>query len=305
MKSRLTTDLGLKLFSLLLGITLWYAVAREQGAEFVYSIPLELRDVPDGLEVIEESAQQVDVRLRGPAEILRRLTPQDLGVAVDLSDAATGERVVYLTPDDVAVPFGARVMRVTPASLQIVLDRTVERKVKVIPRVVGTPSEGFELYNILTSPQEIVVVGPASLVQELEQVTTEPLSSDGLRQPFTRSVRLELDPLIRLEQDTSVELTLDIREVRRQRELKDVPITARPDGVRADLSPASIAILVEGPKSVVEQLRPKDFLAELRLEGLGKGRYTRSPIVRVRGPHELVPIQILSVKPEEITVRVN
>ncbi|MGH9334494.1 MAG: CdaR family protein, partial [Vicinamibacteria bacterium] len=114
MRERLTDHLGLKLVSLVLGFSLWYAVSREQEAEFSVVIPIELRDLPEGLEVIEESVQQVDVRLRGPAEILRRLTPQEVNIGVDLSDAEPGERLAYLAPRDVAAPFAARVMRVTP-----------------------------------------------------------------------------------------------------------------------------------------------------------------------------------------------
>lgn len=305
MKSRLTDDLGLKVISLLLGCSLWYAVAREQGAEFVFSIPIELRDVPDGLEVVDQSVQQVDVRIRGPAEILRRLSPQDLRVAVDLSDAEPGERVGYLTPDDVRVPFGARVMRVTPASLRIGLDRTLERTVNVIPRVLGAPAEGFELQQIELIPQQVTVVGPASLVRGVEQVTTEPLSAEGLRQPFSRSVRLELDPLIRLVGDTSVELSLDVREVRLRKELAGVTVSTMPDGVSAAISPDSVRILVEGPRSVVSELQSESFSAEVRIDGLARGEHRLVPIVRVPEGAGFAALHIVSVSPEEIDVRVR
>ena len=305
MRERLTENLGLKMLSLVLGITLWYAVARDQGAEFVFSIPVELRNVPEGLEVVEESAQQVDVRLRGPSEILRRLTPRDLRVGVDLSDAEPGERVAYLTPDDVAVPFGARVLRVTPASVQITLDRTLERTVNVIPRVSGAPAEGFELAGIELSPQVITVVGPATQVRSLEQVTTEPVSAEGLRQPYSRSVSLELDPLVRLEQESSVDLTLDVREVRLRKELAGVTVKPQPDGVDADLDPKTVWVLVEGPRSIVEQLRAEDLEAEVRLDGVAAGSHRVAAVVRVLRPDELAAIHIISVKPEEIEVDVH
>ncbi len=305
MRERLTENLGLKVLSLVLGITLWYAVARDQGAEFAFSIPLELRNVPEGLEVVEESVQQVDVRLRGPSEILRRLTPRDFRVGVDLSEAEPGERVAYLTPDDVAVPFGARVLRVTPASVQIALDRTVERTVNVIPRVSGAPAEGFELVGIELSPQTITVIGPATQVRSLEQVTTEPVSAEGLRQPYSRSVSLELDPLVRLEQESSVDLTLDVREVRLRKELAGVSVNPKPDGVDAELDPETVRVLVEGPKSLVEQLRAEDLEAEIRLDGVPAGSHRVVPVVRVLDPARRAPIHIISVKPEAIEVDVR
>lgn len=305
MKERLTDNLGLKVLSLLMGVTLWYAVAREQGAEFAFSIPLELREVPEGLEVVEESVQQVDVRLRGPSEILRGLTPQDVSVGIDLSDAGAGERIAYLTPDDVEVPFGARVMRVTPASVQIVLDHTLERTVNVIPRVSGSPAEGFELAGIELSPKTIVVVGPASQIRNLDQVTTEPVSAEGLRQPFSRTVRLELDPLIRLERDTSVDLTLDVREVRMRREVRGVAVTTRPEQVNATFEPETVRVVVEGPKSLVEQLRAEELEAEVRLDGLEPGNHRVAPIVHVDDSAELAALHIVSVSPEDVEVVVR
>ena len=305
MKSFLTDNIALKLFSLLLGFAFWYAVARESGVEFAFSIPFELRDVPEGLEVVAESVQQVDVRLRGPAEILRGISAQDLSVAVDLSDAEPGERIAYLTPEDVAVPFGARVMRVTPSSLRIELDRTMERTINVIPRILGAPAEGFELQNIALSPQVVTVVGPASQVRGLEQVTTEPVSADGLRQPFSRAVGLELHPLVRLESGTSIELTLDVREVQLRKELAEIEVMARPEAVSAILEPKSVRVVVEGPRSMIEQLRAEDLEVEVRLDGLAAGRHKVVPIVHVIRPDELAAVHIVSVSPDELAVQVQ
>ena len=296
--------LGLKLLSLLLGFSLWYAVAREQEAEFSLSIPIELRDLPEGLEVIEESVQQVEVRLRGPAEILRRLTPQDVNVGVELEDAEPGERLAYLTPQEVSAPFGARVMRVTPASVRVVLDRTVERTVEVIARVVGSPAEGFELYHIDLSPQKIDVVGPSSRVSGLEQVTTEPVSVDGLREPYSRLVRVELDPLVRVERELNVALALDVREERRRRELAGVAVRGIPKGKAGRLTPGAIKVRVEGPKSFVDELRAEDILAQVQLQDLAPGRHSVAPTIVISSP-KASAIQVLSIEPQEIRVHVQ
>jgi YbbR domain-containing protein len=302
MRAFLADQLGLKLVSLLMGFSLWYAVASEQEAEFALSIPIELRDLPEGLEVVEESVQQVEVRLRGPTEILRRLTPQDVNIGVELDDAEAGERLAYLSPRDVGAPFGARVMRVTPTSVRLVLDRTMERSVEVIPRVVGSPAEGFELHDIELFPSEIRVVGPAIHLEGLEQVTTEPVSADGLRERYTRAVRVELDPLVRLERELTVEITLDVQEERLRRELSGVAVRSEPQDVVARLSPSTVRVLLEGPKSAVALLTAADIDAEVRLEGLAPGRHSLAPVVRVGA--EGSEIQIVSTKPGLIVVRI-
>jgi len=295
--------IGLKLISLFLGFSLWYAVAREQEAEFSLAIPIELRDLPEGLEVIEESVQQVEVRLRGPAEALRRLTPQDVNVGVELEDAEPGERIADLTPREVSAPFGARVMRVTPTSVRIVLDRTVERSVEVIPRVVGSPAEGFELYHIGLSPEKIDVVGPASRVSSLEQVTTEPVSVDGLREPYSRMVRIELDPLVRVERELNVAVALDVREEHRRRELS-VPVRFLPEDRTARLTPGTVRVRLEGPKSLVDQLRAEDLLAQVELSELAPGRHSVTPAIVISSP-DAGAFQVLSIEPQRIQVQIQ
>lgn len=303
MKARFTQNLGLKAVSLLLGFSLWYTVAREQDAEFALSIPIELRDLPEGLEVIAESVQQVEVRLRGPAEILRRLTPQDVNIGVDLSDAEPGERLAYLTPRDVAAPFAARVMRVAPTSVKIDLDRTLEKTVAVIPRIVGAPAENFEIHHIELAPREIAVVGPASRVEGLEQVTTQPVSADGLRQPYSRVVRVELDPLVRLARETTVELTIDVREEHLRREFSKVTVKTNPADVKARLSSSTIRVVLDGPKSAISVLSAEDIEAEVDLGGLTTGRHSVAPRIAIASP-EAAEISVVAVKPEQVVVRI-
>jgi YbbR domain-containing protein len=295
--------LGLKLISLFLGFSLWYAVAREQEAEFSLAIPIELRDLPEGLEVMEESVQQVEVRLRGPAEVLRRLTPQDVNIGVELGDAEPGEQTAYLTPSEVSAPFGARVMRVTPTSVRIVLDRTVERSVEVIPRVVGSPAEGYELHHIGLSPEKIDVVGPASHVSGLEQVTTEPVSVDGLREPYSRLVRIELDPLVRVERELNVALALDVREEHRSRELS-VSVRGLPQDRAARLMPGKVRVRLEGPKSLVDRLRAEEVLAQVELSALAPGRHSVAPAIVISSP-DAGQFQVLSIEPQSIQVQIQ
>jgi YbbR domain-containing protein len=297
-------DLGLKLVSLLLGVSLWYAVAREQEAEFSLSIPLELRGLPEGLEAIEESARQVEVRLRGPTEVLRRLTPQDVHVGVDLEDSGPGERIAYLTPREVVAPFGAKVMRVVPAEVRLVLDRTVARTIEVIPRVVGSPAEGYELYRIDVSPRAIGVVGPSSRVEGLAQVTTEPVSVDGLREPYSRRVRVELDPMVRVERDLTIALTLDVREERLRRELSGVVLKPLPEEKPARLTPATVRVRLEGPRSLVARLRPEDLWAHVQISDLPPGRHSVAAAVVISSP-DASAIQILSIEPPEIRVQIQ
>ncbi len=213
MRSRLLDNLGLKVVSLVLAFSLWYIVAGERGTEIVLAIPLEFRNLPEGLEVIEESAQQVDVRLRGSSEFLRALSPQEVQAAMDLSEVDPGQNTVYITPSQVDTPYGVRVMRVTPASVNLIIETLAERTVQVVPRVVGEPATEFVLADIRLEPPEITITGPASTLENLEQLTTEPISAEGLRETYSQSLQILIDdPFVRLIEVNSVEVTLKVLE---------------------------------------------------------------------------------------------
>ena len=303
MAFKILDNLGLKLFSLVLGFSLWYVVAGVERAEIVFSVPLELRNMHQGLEVLKQSAQQVDVRLRGSSEIVRGLTPSEVQVAVDLADAGTGETTIYLSPDVVDLPFGVRVMRITPPSLQIALDRTEEVSVRVVPRVVGEPASGFELSGIRLSPSSVTVSGPASRLKGIEQVTTEPLSAEGLREPHTLYAQLLVeDPLLRISGMSKVVATLDVREEQAQVELSNVVLAATPETPQARVIPGSVRVVLSGPRSVVTHLRSEDLEGMLHLEGLSPGEHQLTPDIRLRKP-EGWPLTVLSVRPAKVRVR--
>ena len=213
MRSRLFDNLGLKAVSLVLAFSLWYIVAGERGTEIVLAIPLEFRNLPEGLEVIEESAQQVEVRLQGSSEFLRDLSTREVQAALDLSEVDPGQNTVYLTPSQVDTPYGVGVMRVTPASVNLLIETLAERRVQVVPRVVGEPAAGFVLADIHLEPPEITVTGPASTLESLEQLTTEPISAEGLRETYSQSLQILIDdPFVRLIEVNSVEVTLEVQE---------------------------------------------------------------------------------------------
>jgi YbbR domain-containing protein len=304
MKPALFDNFGLKLVSLVLGFSLWYVVAGGRGAELVLPVPLEFRNLPEGMEVIEESVQQVDIRLRGSSEIARRLTPREIQASVDLSGTKPGELTFYLSPENVVVPFGVHVVRVTPASVALQVDRTDRRRVKVVPRVVGAPASGFELANIWLGTADIEVMGPASRLRDLEKVTTQPISVEGLREPFTQTVQVMLDDLyVRPVDAKGIEVTLDVREERIRKRIRDVEVTSHPPSVTTRITPTSVRVEVEGPRSLVEPLVEEDLELRVNVEGLEPGIHQLTPIPLFLR-EELAVIEALSFDPAQVRVRI-
>jgi YbbR domain-containing protein len=113
----------LKLLALLLALLLWSAVTGEPPTEVGYAVPLELRNVSANVEVAGDVPPTVRVWLRGSAPLVRRLVPADIVVAIDLLGRSPGEYVFQLKPSDIEVPYGTRVVRLSPSEVRLRLVR--------------------------------------------------------------------------------------------------------------------------------------------------------------------------------------
>ncbi len=114
-------NLGLKLLALAMSFLLWTTYTSAPVAEVSYLVPIEFNNLPKDLEISGDVLAQARVRVRGRAALLRRLSPSDLGLSVDMGGARPGDNSIPLTPDQVAAPYGATVVRVTPAQVRVPL----------------------------------------------------------------------------------------------------------------------------------------------------------------------------------------
>ncbi len=295
-------ELGRAVISLAIAFGLWFVVGDEEEAEILAEVPLELRNLPPGLEVVNQSVNEVAVRLRGAARLLRETPPPELRAFVDLAGETPGERTWYLEVEAVEAPAGVQVMRVEPSSLLLRLDETVVRDVLVSPRVLGAPASGFEIYSIRLEPRELSIEGPESLLRDLQQVTTEPVSADGLRESYTRLLGVEVDPALR-PSVRRVELALRIGA---EREALDFELAVRraSDSVGCELLAELVRAVVRVPPRLVARVSPQTLFAQVSCSGLPPGEHQLAPeLIYPAAPD--AAIEATSFEPARIGVRVE
>jgi diadenylate cyclase len=207
----LGSDNALRLTSLVLAAGLWFVIVGRQTAERGVAVPVELRNVPSNLELTGDPVNSVDVRVRASPGLINSLDTGKLLATIDLGGASEGERIVQLTPDAVQVPFGFRVVKITPSLLTLNLERTERKTVPVRPRITGRPAAGFEITAVTSEPADVRVVGPRSRLREIESAFTEPVSVEGASETTSENVAVGLeDPLLRLEGGSRVRVSVSV-----------------------------------------------------------------------------------------------
>jgi len=208
----LLNNAGLKLASLGLALLLWGALNDEP--RFVGEVrfrPNLQYLMPPHLELVDNPAGSVDVRLRGPSSILNKLEPSDISAHIDLADAQPGEGVYSITPDDILRPQGVTVTHVMPSTLRLNLQPTASKEVEINPRIVGRVDEGYRLRSVTPRPGRVLVEGPGGRVSGMTRVTTEGIDVTGRSTGFVARVNLDAeDGVVRFPRGRRVEVDVAI-----------------------------------------------------------------------------------------------
>src|SRR5688572_779584 len=196
----LLESLPLKLMSLAFSFLLWLLIAGERTSEMGMTVPVELQNFPRELELTGEPVDAVEVRLRASPGLIQRIVPGDVSAQVDLAGMGEGEHIIHLTEKSVRMPFGVRVVKITPAILTVHLERTLQKVVPIHPRLIGRPAAGFEVGEVAVDPSDVRIAGPKTRVLDLESAFTEPVSVEGAANTVADAVNLGLeDPTLRIQ----------------------------------------------------------------------------------------------------------
>jgi YbbR domain-containing protein len=269
-------QLGLKLLAVILAAVLWLTVAGEHVVERNLHVPLVFRNIPEALEIVGDTPDSVDVRLRGSSGVLSRVTAGEVVAMLDLATARTGSRLFHIRADEVRAPYGVEVEQVVPSTLALELEKAARRTVPIVPAVEGDPAPGFVVGRVVSDPPSVEIVGPESRVRQVAEATTEPVTVKEARSRVRDGVTVGVaDPSVRLVQAQNAQVTVEIWPAPVERQVPDVPVRYRNlgTGLRANLTPQLVRVLVRGAKEPLAELRADGVQAFVDLAGLGSGRY--------------------------------
>ena len=194
MLERLTHNWSLKLLALVIAASLWVFVVGQEKSEISVRVSVEITNVPSDLLVVDDSLGEVDVRLYGPRSLIRRVASDRLVKVVDLSGMGLGEHVFQVLPEDLRLPPGVRVIRVSPGSFILTLARRITRDVQVRPVFRGHPQAGYEVAEVTFKPDKVLVWGRKEDLGDLDWIWTVPIDLTDRQTSFTQNVQLRLPP---------------------------------------------------------------------------------------------------------------
>jgi len=295
--------LGLKGLSLGLAVLLWIAVSGQETVERNLRVPLEFQNVPDGMEMVGDPPNAVDVRLRGSSGNLSRVQAGEVVAVLDLSSARPGARLFHMRADDVRVPFGVQVVQVAPSTVPLEFEYSGTRVVSISPAIEGQPAPGYVVGRVTASPSTVEVIGPVGRLRDLDEATTEPIDITGASRTVEDQVTVGVvDTAVRLREARAATVMVEILPAPVERAVTNVPVqfVEQQPMSRVEATPSRVTVIVRGTREQVASLTAADLVVEVDLATLGPGQYSLP--VRVR-PRDDVGIDRVEPRAVSVTIR--
>jgi len=203
--------------------------------------------------------------------------------------------------------------RVVPISKHMKIDsQNANVKVTIYPKktvhvtanIVGTPAEGFEVYQVEVVPSEIVIMGEPEALEEIESIGTEMLDINGASADVHKKLRLQQYEGIFISsgQPKQFDVVARLHEINltKQFPVENVILNNIPYQRRPELSTRQVSVTLSGPYSVINNIQSGDIKAYLDLKGLSVGESQVRVDVEIPQGAEIV-----SIEPAEITVKIQ
>jgi len=266
----------MKLLSLGLAFLVWFTInASERDAERVIELPVTIRKVERGLIVTNPPVKPVSVVLRGPRTILDGVDEHRSRVALDLTGTPAGDDRVEFNATMVRpeLPRRVKVVRMEPARMKLNLERIARRTLPVKVELVGMPAFGYTVVESKVDPEQVDVSGPASKIEGLKEIATEPIELRGLREsPLERRVPLTwAGDFVGFSPD-QVTVTIKLEEVMVSREFRHVDVRVL-NAPGAQAKPGWVDLTLRGPQRLLHNFKLDDGAVAVDAANLGPGAH--------------------------------
>lgn len=291
------SNFGLKVLAVVIAVGLW--VAGHRDVERAVEVPVEFRNIPSDLMVLDNRVDYVVLRLTGPRTLVSTLDAGDLKLGLDLDGAKPGSLSYPLGPSSFSVPRGVTIARITPPVVHLQLEPVLRRVLPVTVRFVNKPPAGQKIGETSVEPESVSVLGPAEEVRRLVSVETLPIDLEDNR-TIKRKVRLSTGgkPFSFSPDQVEVAITLEEEEI--SRAFSNIDVEAKGFAGKYIVIPRSVYLRLSGPKRVIEKLEVGADQVYLNLKGLGPGEH--SVPLSVSLPPE---VKVTEQKPQRFKVRIT
>lgn len=170
------TQVGGFVLTVLLVSAFWGMYSGKQLSRINVTTAVDFRNIPEKLELKRASAERVEVQITGKRRLAAALRPEQIGAFLDLMEIDAGYHRLVLNADNIELPLGLEVMRITPSAIRLEMEERIEKQIAVEPKIAGEPPAGYQIEKIRVRPGSLRVSGPVSKLRDMLSLSTESIT---------------------------------------------------------------------------------------------------------------------------------
>lgn len=249
-------------------VLIWFLVVSNGVYDYEIEIPVDIPVVQSHYIITSELPTRARIKVRGQGMALFAFSLFREGRLELNLEWGPGQKVLYPRIQDVVLSGGAHSISVLqllePQEIPVVIEELAVRTLQVTSRIEVRPTDGYTVAgDIALTPSEVVVRGPASLVNKIGAVATVERTFEKIKTDLTGEILLDSpDPQRVVLQPGRVSYEIKVEKLMEKR-IDRIPVSVRnlPAGYRAIVLPASLSLTAEGGVSLVAAMSAREVIA--------------------------------------------
>jgi YbbR domain-containing protein len=290
----------LRILALATGFIIWFYVLNAARVRVDKTVTIQYVLPPPVVFAIRPPTEMT-VTLEGPRAFMRQLEAREEKILVDLTLPQYRDQnrpVITFQGDELTLPFGVRVEKMTPRKLELRLERKAFKKLPVRTPFIGELPDDLHLKELRVRPTEVEVVGPRSVVASLKEISTRPVDVETLYGQDTLALEWQLpDERLAVNSPTAPELSYKLTARKANLVLEKMPV--RLLGEAKIIGTKEVTVVLWGPPDIIRRTDKSDLNVQVWAEVPDKLRGEQRVRLRAVLPPRL---HLVELRPQTILV---
>ncbi|MBN2537472.1 hypothetical protein JXB37_04245 [candidate division WOR-3 bacterium] len=266
-------DIGLKILALLIAAFIWFIAVLNREYVTSYRVPVSLDNVETRKIISEFETRHAEVAIAGKGSDLVTLRLKTPKFSLTVPEGRAGIMQLRLNAADLDLPAGLSVRGMTPEFVELRLNEVGTRAVAVDVPTRGRPAEGLTIAAIRPVTR-VEIVGPEDEVRLYSRVYAESLDLGRVRASDTLTLRvMPPDAEGFSTNPETVRVVVEVEKEAARIFLGVRVVPAAPESRDVTVEPDVAQIVVAGPASRLDDLKPEQVRARVETAGLEPGEH--------------------------------
>jgi YbbR domain-containing protein len=249
----------------LLSVVLWVSISLSEQYFITINIPLKIINLPDGYSVGSNVPETISLRIKSRGWNILELQQISNPIFYASASNEPGKSKINLKSslaENGWLSSEIQVLEISPEAIQLNLDKTVSKFVKVKSEALISFKDGYGLARPpVLVPDSIKIFATKTSIDGIDFVKTTVKLFDNTDEAFSTTLQLTKIPGVEYDA-SSVECYFDVQKIV-DHDFENIPVTVInvPPDRKVVLSPGQITIGVKGGINVLAKLNDDNFKA--------------------------------------------